>query len=97
MTAHRALFPIASCGIRAALRTLSLLAVFGLLVLAPTAHATVFSREQDIVDLKLGQRVRVDDGSCPAGQVKEVSGAKMSEIGVIRARKCVPRAGPKLK
>lgn len=97
MTARRALLPIASFGIRAALRTRSLLAVFGLLVLAPTAHATVFSREQDIVDLRLGQRVRVDDGSCPAGQVKEVSGAKMSETGVIRARKCVPRAGPKLK
>jgi hypothetical protein len=36
------------------------------------------SREQDIADLRLGQRILVDDGSCPAGQIKEVSGAKMT-------------------
>jgi hypothetical protein len=97
MTARRALPPIASFGIRAAPRTRSLLAVFGLLVLSPAAQATVFSREQDIPDLKLGQRVRIDDGSCPAGEIKELSGAKMSEAGVVRARKCIPRTGPKQK
>jgi len=102
MTERRAVLPIASFGIRVATRTLAL-AVLGLLVLvlelvlAPAAQATVFSREQDIVDLRLGQRVRVDDGTCPAGQIKEVSGAKMTETGVLRARKCVPRTGPKLK
>jgi uncharacterized protein DUF6719 len=63
--------------------------------LAP-AQATI-GREQDIVDLKLGQRVRVDDGTCPAGQIKEVSGSKMTESGVVRVRKCVPRFGPKMK
>ena len=59
--------------------------------------AQPLSREQDIVDLRLGQRVKVDDGTCPAGQIKEVSGTKMTETGVTRARKCVPRAGPKQK
>jgi len=54
-------------------------------------------REQDIVGLRLGQRVLVDDGTCPAGQVKEVSGAKMTSTGVAPARKCVPRLGPKSK
>lgn len=54
-------------------------------------------REQDIVGLRLGQRVMVDDGTCPAGQVKEVSGAKMTSTGVLPARKCVPRLGPKTK
>src|SRR5580704_7689130 len=29
-------------------------------------------REQDVVGLRLGQRVMVDDGSCPQGQIKEV-------------------------
>ena len=53
------------------------------------------SREQDIVDLRLGQRVLVDDGSCPAGQIKEVAGAKMTETGVARSAKCIPRLGPK--
>ena len=44
--------------------------------------------------MRLGQRIHVDDGTCPAGQVKEVSGAKMTSDGRGRgARKCVPRLG----
>lgn len=74
------------------------LAAVGLLMLAGRAQAAaVFSREQDIGNLRLGQRAKVDDGTCPAGQIKEVSGAKMTENGVLAARKCVPRAGPKTK
>ena len=42
-----------------------------LCLIATAAAAQVFSREQDIADLRLGQRVLVDDGSCPAGQIKE--------------------------
>jgi hypothetical protein len=70
-----------------------------LVLAAPTARAMgqQFGREQEIVDLKLGQRVLVDDGTCPAGQIKEVSGAKMTSTGIMRARKCVPRLGPKAK
>jgi hypothetical protein len=52
------------------------------------------SREQDIVDLRLGQRIQVDDGSCPAGQIKEVSGTRMTAAGIIAVRNCVPRVGP---
>jgi hypothetical protein len=48
-------------------------------------------REQDIVNLQLGQRVRVDDGTCPAGQIKEISGARMTASGIQRAAKCIPR------
>ncbi|WP_456633358.1 DUF6719 family protein [Bradyrhizobium sp. USDA 10063] len=59
------------------------------------ASAQVMGREQDIVDLRLGQRVLVDDGSCPAGQIKEVSGSQMTSHGVTRVRKCVPRLGTK--
>jgi hypothetical protein len=88
-------FSIESFGVPAGRRTLSFLIALELLALVTGAQATVFSREQDIVDLRLGQRVRIDDGTCPAGQIKEVSGAKMTETGVLRARKCVPRAGPK--
>ena len=53
-------------------------------------------REQDIVGLRLGQRVLVDDGTCAAGTIKEVSGAKMTPTGVLATRTCVPRA-PKKK
>jgi hypothetical protein len=55
------------------------------------AHAQYVGREQDISNLRLGQRVLVDDGTCPAGQVKQVSGSKMTPAGVVPARKCVPR------
>jgi hypothetical protein len=79
-----------------AAKTLFFMATVGLLVLASKTQATV-SREQDIVELRLGQRVKVDDGSCPAGQIKEVSGTKMTETGVMRSRKCIPRGGPKVK
>jgi hypothetical protein len=65
--------------------------------LATTAHAVTVGREQDIVDLRLGQRVQVDDGTCPAGQVKEIRGAKMTDQGVARTATCVPRFGPKSK
>lgn len=65
--------------------------------LATTAYAATVGREQDIVDLKLGQRVMVDDGTCPAGQVKEVRGSKMSDKGIVRISSCVARYGPKSK
>lgn len=77
-------------------KALCFLTTFGLLVAATQAQATV-RREQDIVELRLGQRIRVDDGTCPAGQIKEVSGTNMTTTGVVRARKCVPRVGPKQK
>ena len=70
-----------------------------LTLVAPAAHAMAqqVGREQEVVDLKLGQRVLVDDGTCPTGQIKEVSGAKMTSSGIMRARKCIPRFGPKSK
>jgi hypothetical protein len=72
-----------------------LLGALALLALAAPAAAQLVSREQDIVDLRLGQRILVDDGSCPAGQIKEVSGAKMTAAGIQRVAKCIPRLGPK--
>jgi hypothetical protein len=72
------------------------LPLFGALAFATTpAMADQVSREQDIVNLRLGQRILVDDGSCPAGQIKEVSGARMTPSGILRAVKCIPRLGTK--
>jgi hypothetical protein len=96
MTADRDVpFSCEIFGRRASLKALCFLTSFGLFTLATMTMALPVSREQDIVDLKLGQRVKVDDGTCPAGQIKEVSGTKMTTTGVVRARKCVPRLGPK--
>jgi uncharacterized protein DUF6719 len=61
------------------------------------AMADQVAREQDIAGLRLGQRVLVDDGTCGAGQIKEVSGAKMTPSGVLASRRCIPRLGPKKK
>ena len=66
-----------------------------LLATSVLAQQVQVSREQDIVDLRLGQRVLVDDGSCQAGQIKEVAGAKMTATGVSRTSRCIPRLGPK--
>jgi hypothetical protein len=66
-----------------------------LLGFAAAAAAEQVGREQDIIDLRLGQRIMVDDGSCPAGQIKEVTGVKLTTSGIARARKCVPRMGTK--
>ena len=79
------------------MRTTLALAALALFALADGARAEIVSREQDIVDLRLGQRVIVDDGSCPAGQIKEVQGSQMTTSGVVRTRKCVPRLGPKTR
>ena len=68
-----------------------------LLGLVAPAMAEQIAREQDIVDIRLGQRILVDDGSCPAGQIKEVSGANLTSAGVSRTRKCIPRIGVKSK
>ena len=78
-----------------AVRCLALAAGVALWLVATAAFAQTVSREQDIPDLRLGQRVMVDDGSCPAGQVKEVMGSQMTTSGVLRTRKCIARLGTK--
>jgi hypothetical protein len=77
-------------------RSIMLVGIALFALVAPAAAQQV-SREQDIVGLRLGQRIKVDDGTCPAGQVKEVSGAKMTSAGVMASRKCIPRLKPKSK
>ena len=80
---------------KAAPRYLALPAALALWLIATPAVAQTYSREQDIADLRLGQRALVDDGSCPAGQIKEVMGSQMTETGVLRTRTCIQRLGPK--
>jgi hypothetical protein len=80
---------------KAVSRSLAVTASLTLSLIATAATAQTFSRERDIPDLRLGQRVMVDDGSCPAGPIKEVLGAQMAESGVVRTRKCIQRLGTK--
>jgi hypothetical protein len=72
----------------------------GLVLLAlatPAVADQIFPREQDIPEVRLGQRVMVDDGSCPTGQIKQVIGTTLTATGVTRVHNCVPRFGPKKK
>jgi len=73
--------------------------VLGLLMAMPATRAQglYVGREQDIVGLRLGQRVLVDDGTCGAGQIKEVLGSRMTASGVVATKKCIQRLGPKKK
>ena len=63
------------------------------LLSATNVSAEPVASERDIVDLRLGQRVLVDDGTCPTGQIKEVTGAKLSSTGIVRRISCIPRKG----
>jgi len=65
------------------------------LLASPATAAEQVANERDIVNLRLGQRILVDDGTCAAGQIKEVSGSQMTADGVVRTRKCVARLGTK--
>jgi len=62
-----------------------------LAVFAALWAMTLLTHEPTALDLRLGQRVYVDDGTCPQGQVKEVVGARLTPAGIERSRKCVPR------
>jgi hypothetical protein len=74
-------------------RALLLLGVLALAWFAGPASAQqlTVSREQDITELRLGQKILVDNGSCPTGQILEITGANLTAQGLARTRKCVPR------
>jgi hypothetical protein len=53
--------------------------------------SVAIQREPPEGGMRLGQRVRVDDGTCPAGQVKQVTAAQLTAQGIVRSRVCVKR------
>ncbi|WP_371745177.1 DUF6719 family protein [Bradyrhizobium sp. U87765 SZCCT0109] len=62
------------------------------LMMASAAHgAGAVYQEPPDSDFRLGQRIKVDDGTCPAGQIKEVTASKLSPEGIVRTRACVKR------
>ncbi|NEV79769.1 hypothetical protein DYI24_22305 [Rhodopseudomonas sp. BR0C11] len=73
--------------------TVIVLGAAALLAVATPAAAQQLQvfREQDITELRLGQKILVDDGSCPNGQIKEVTGSTLSASGVVATVKCIPR------
>jgi Family of unknown function (DUF6719) len=57
--------------------------------------ATVLKQEPAMGKLREGQRVLVDDGSCPRGQILEVIGGNHVKVGgtkhIERQRRCIRR------
>ena len=65
-----------------------------LLAMTPALAAaqTVLKEEPKRNLLRHGQVVLVDDGSCPAGEIKEVTGGKDDAAKQVRrTRRCVPK------
>ncbi|MGO4715564.1 DUF6719 family protein [Bradyrhizobium sp. 2TAF24] len=62
-----------------------------LFVTSAAIGAGALSQEPPDSDFRLGQRVRIDDGTCPAGQIKEVTASKLTPTGIVRTRACVKR------
>lgn len=68
------------------------LLLLGLTLGAQSVHAAVvLTREPAEGEIRLGQRVLVDDGSCPSGQIKEVTASKLTPQGIERTRTCIKR------
>jgi uncharacterized protein DUF6719 len=72
----------------------SALVVFLSAITSPT-WAEVLKKEPPMGQLREGQTVLVDDGSCPLGQIKEVIGGNHVSVGgtkhILRTRKCIPK------
>jgi hypothetical protein len=73
----------------------SLLALAALLAGTAAAPTQYLKREPAMGALKPGERVLVDDGRCPKGQISEVIGGDHIEAGgksqVKRIRRCIAR------
>ncbi len=61
------------------------------IALATPALAEMVSRESDISGIRLGQHYLVDDGACPTGQIKQITGTKLTPNGITSIKKCVDR------
>ena len=65
------------------------------MALATPAVAQVLTREPAMGAMREGERVLVDDGTCPKGQIKEVTGGNHVAVGgnkqIVRTRKCIAR------
>jgi hypothetical protein len=73
---------------------LSLAALITLMMTGDVLAARILKTEPPMGALKEGQVVLVDDGSCPAGQIKRVVGGNHVKAGgwknIERQRSCIP-------
>jgi Family of unknown function (DUF6719) len=76
-------------------RALFLLVVLACAGAVIPASAQILKREPPMGHLREGQRVLVDDGTCPPGKIKEVIGGNHVKVGgtkhIERTHRCIPR------
>lgn len=74
---------------------LNSLAAIAILLAVSPAQGEVLKTEPKMGALREGQRVLVDNGKCPKGQVMEVIGGNHTKVGgtkkLERSRRCVAR------
>ncbi len=77
------------------MRPLPICWVFALSLVALPASAAVLKEEPPMGTLKPSERVLVDNGSCPRGQVLELIGGDHRKVGgkqmIERKRRCIAR------
>ena len=77
------------------LLSIAVLAGFAAFATDDAAAAAVLKAEPPMGALKPGQRVLVDDGSCPKGQILELIGGDHYKVGgrnaIERRRRCIRR------
>jgi len=65
------------------------------MVFVSAASAQMLKQEPSMGALQEGQSVMVDDGACPKGQIKLVTGGNHTKFGgrknIVRSRACIPR------
>jgi uncharacterized protein DUF6719 len=68
---------------------------FVTLLMAGVADAQILKQEPAMGALREGQTVMVDDGSCPKGEIKLVTGGNHRQVGgtkdIRRTTRCIPR------
>jgi hypothetical protein len=77
------------------IKTIGVISGFFAISVASSAYAATLKQEPPMGAMREGQVVLVDDGSCPAGQIKRVVGGNHTKVGgtkqIVRTSSCVPR------
>ena len=64
-------------------------------LMASAADAQILKQEPPMGSLREGQTAMVDDGTCPKGEIKLVTGGNHKQVGgtkdIKRTTSCIPR------
>jgi hypothetical protein len=76
-------------------KTVGFISATLVLSLTSPCFAETVKKEPPMGAMREGQVLLVDDGSCPAGQIKRVVGGNHTKVGgtkqIVRTSSCVPR------